>query len=139
MGFDLKKDFPTAKHFTSWLGLSPNRRITGGKVLSSKTQKNKNRLARAFRHCANTVGRQKDTALSDFFRRMAYKKGRRVAISATARKLAVITYIMLARKENYQPQGVEDYRENVRVKKVKSIQRTMKQYGIDPDEINPSA
>lgn len=70
---------------------------------------------------------------------MAYKKGRRVAISATARKLAVITYIMLTRKENYQPQGVEDYRENVRVKKVKSIQRTMKQYGIDPDEINPAA
>jgi hypothetical protein len=31
--------FPTAKHFTSWLGLCPNNRITGGNTKSSNTQK----------------------------------------------------------------------------------------------------
>ena len=95
VGFELADHFPTAIHFCSWMGLSPNRRITGGKILSSRTQKNKNRLAHAFRQAANTVGRQKDTALSDFFKRIAFKKGRKVAITATARKLAVITLSLI--------------------------------------------
>lgn len=135
VGFDLADHFPTAKHFTSWMGLSPNRRITGGKTLSSKTQKNKNRLAYAFRQAANTVGRQKDTALSDFFKRMAFRKGRKVAITATARKLAVISYNMLTKKQPYQPQQVEAYREKVRHKKLKSIQKTMKQLDITVEEL----
>lgn len=135
VGFDLADYFPSAKHFTSWMGLSPNRRITGGKLLSSKTQKNKNRLANAFRQAANTVGRQKDTALSDFFRRIAFKRGRKVAITATARKLAVITYIMITKKQRYQPPQLEVYRQNVRDKKVKSIQRTMRRLDITVEEL----
>ena len=94
VGLDLASHFPTAKHFSSWLGLCPNRKITGGKVLSSRSKKNKNRLSVAFRQAANTVGRQKDTVLSSFFRRIAFRKGRKAAITATARKLAVIVYKM---------------------------------------------
>ena len=135
VGFDLAHSFPSAKNFTSWMGLSPNKRITGGKVLSSKSNRNKSRLAQAFRKSANAIGRQKDTPLSDFFKRIAYKKGRKVAITATARKLAVIVYHMIVNKQAYQPQGVEDYRKKVRLQKVKYIQRTIEKLEIQAKEL----
>ena len=50
IGTDMTR-WPSAKHFASWLGLSPNNRITGGKVISSRTKANANRAAAALRHC----------------------------------------------------------------------------------------
>jgi len=135
VGFELATAFASPKNFTSWLGLSPNKRITGGKILSSKTTKKKSRLAQAFRQAANAIGRQKETAMSDFFKRLSHKKGRKIAITATARKLAVVVYKMLVNKEKYQPQGVADYREKVRLQKLKYIQRTIKQLEIKAEEI----
>jgi len=95
--------FPTAKHFTSWLRLAPNNKISGGKLLSSKTPKGSNRLKIALRNAANAIGNLNGTHLSDFFRRIAFKKGRTVAVSATARKLAVIIWNMVVKKIQYQP------------------------------------
>ena len=135
VGLDLASQFPSAKHFVSWMSICPNKKITGGKTLSSRSRKNKNKLAHAFRQAANTVGRQKDTALSHFFRRIAYRTGRAVAVTATARKLAVIVYNMLVKGKPYQPQGLEDYQEQVRNQKVKRIQKTIKQLQIKSDEL----
>ena len=135
-GLDLANSFPSAKHFTSWLGLAPNKKITGGKVISNKTQKKKHRLANAFRHAANAVGRQTNNPLSDFFKRLAYRKNRPVAITATARKIAVIVYHMLTKKEGFNPMNTEDYKEILRNKKVKHIQRTIQQLGISAKELN---
>ena len=95
--------FETAKHFTSWLRLAPNNKISGGKLLSSKTPKGSNRLKIALRNAANAIGNLKDTHLSNFFNRICYRKGRTVAVSATARKLAVIIWNMLVKKIPYQP------------------------------------
>ena len=95
--------FETAKHFTSWLRLAPNNKISGGKLLSSKTPKGSNRLKVALRNAANVIGNLKDTHQSDFFRRVAYRKGRTVAVSATARKLAVILWNMNVKRIPYQP------------------------------------
>lgn len=95
--------FKTAKHFTSWLRLAPNNKISGGRVLSSKTPKGSNRLKIALRNSANAIGNLKDTHLSDFFKRLAYRKGRIVAVSATARKLAIIIWNMVVNKMPYKP------------------------------------
>lgn len=135
VGFDLAHSFPSSKNFTSWMGLCPNKRITGGKILSSKSNRNKSRLAQAFRKSANAVGRQKDNPLSDFFKRIAYRKGRKVAITATARKLAVIIYHMLVDKQDYQPQGVDDYRSKMRQQKLNYIQRTIEKLEIQSKEL----
>jgi transposase len=97
------KKFDTAKHFTSWLRLAPNNKISGGKVLSSKTPKGSNRLKIALRNAANAIGNLKDTHLSDFFKRVAFRKGRTVAVSATARKLAVIIWNMVTKNIPYKP------------------------------------
>lgn len=95
--------FETAKHFTSWLRLAPNNKISGGKLLSSKTPKGSNRLKIALRNAANAIGNLKDTHLSNFFNRVCYRKGRTVAVSATARKLAVIIWNMVVKQIPYQP------------------------------------
>ena len=92
------KKFETAKQFSSWLRLAPNNKISGGKVLSNKIPKGNNRLKIALRNAANAIGNLKDTHLSDFFKRVAYRRGRTAAVSATARKLAVIIWNMISKK-----------------------------------------
>ena len=118
VGFDLSK-FKTAKNFTSWLSLSPNNKISGGKILSSKTLKRKNRLSVALQHSANVIGNMKDNPLSDFFHRIAYRKGRMHAITATARKLAVIIWNMLTNNEQYAYISNEDYKHQMRQNKIR--------------------
>jgi transposase len=95
--------FETAKQFASWLRLAPNNKISGGKLLSSKTPKGSNRLKIALRNAANAIGNLKDLHLSNFFRRIAFRKGRTVAVSATARKLAIIIWNMVVKKMPYKP------------------------------------
>ena len=120
-GFD---KFKTAKEFTSWLRLAPNNKISGGKILSSKTPKGSNRLKIALRHAANAIGNLKDTHLSDFFRRIAYRKGRATAVSATARKLGVIIWTMITQKVEYKPPTEYLFLDEKR--KLKLVQRIKK-------------
>jgi transposase len=94
--------FESSKQFTSWLRLAPNNKISGGKILSNKISKGSNRLKIALRHAANAIGNLKDTHLADFFKRVAYRKGRATAVSATARKLAVIIWNMISKRVEYK-------------------------------------
>ena len=103
IGPDGFKKFETSKQFTNWLRLAPNNKKTGGKIISNKVPKGSNRLKIALRNAANSIGNLKDTHLADFFRKILYKKGRTSAVSATARKLAVIIWNMIVRKQPYQP------------------------------------
>jgi transposase len=89
------KKFETAKQFASWLRLAPNNKISGGKLLSNKIPKGSNQLKIALRNAANAIGNLKDTHLYDFFKRVTYRRGRTAAVSATARKLAVIIWNMI--------------------------------------------
>ena len=98
---DRFRKFPSSKQFTSWLRLAPNNKISGGKILSNKIPKGSNRLKIALRHAANAIGNLKDTHLYDFFKRVAYIKGRATAVRATARKLAVILWNMITKKNPY--------------------------------------
>ncbi len=95
--------FETSKQFTSWLRLAPNNKKTGGKIISNKVPKGSNRLKIALRNAANAIGNLKDTHLADFFKKVLYRKGRTAAVSATARKLAVIIWNMIVKKQPYNP------------------------------------
>lgn len=125
IGPDCFLKFETAKHFTSWLRLAPNNKISGGKLLSSKTPKGSNRLKIALRNAANAIGNLKDTHLSDFFKRVAYRKGRTVAVSATARKLAVIIWNMIVKRIQYNPPTAYLFLDEKR--KLKLVSRIKKQ------------
>lgn len=126
VGVDGIKRFPTAKHFASWLRLAPNNKISGGKVLSSKIPKGSNRLKIALRNAANAIGNLKDsTPLRDFFQRINFRKGRVFAISATARKLAVITWNMVVKGVPYH--NPEEYLFRDQKKKLGLLKRIQKQ------------
>lgn len=103
IGLEGIKKFSSAKQFTSWLRLAPNNKISGGKVLSHHLPKGSNRLKVALRQAANAIGNLKEGHLADFFRRINYKKGRATAVSATARKPAVIIWNMLTKGTCYNP------------------------------------
>jgi transposase len=90
VGPDLSK-FDSADHFCSWLALCPNNKITGGKVLSSRTRPGKNRLAHALRLAAHGLYNS-HSYLGTYFRKMRARHGPAKAITATAHKLARIIY-----------------------------------------------
>ena len=126
VGVDGIKRFSTAKHFASWLRLAPNNKISGGKVLSSKIPKGSNRLKIALRNAANAIGNLKDsTPLRDFFQRINFRKGRVSAISATARKLAVIIWNMVVKSIPYH--NPEEYLFRDQKKKLGLLKRIQKQ------------
>ena len=99
VGPELSK-FPTPAAFASWLGLCPDNRISGGKVLSVKTRRVKNRAALALRMSAQAVQGSR-AALGGYYRRMRAKLGGPMAITATAHKLARVVYHLIATGQPY--------------------------------------
>jgi hypothetical protein len=100
--------FATEKNFTSWLGLCPNNKISGGKVLSSATKPSANKAAQIFRLAALSVSRSK-TALGAFYRKMRGKLGGPKAVTATAHKIAKNFYHMLRNRTDFKDVGQETF------------------------------
>jgi transposase len=130
--------FQNAQHFTSWLRLAPNNKVSGGRILSSRTPKGSNRLKIALRQAANSIGNLKDTHLSNFFNRIAYRKGRAVAVSATARKVATILWNMLYKKQQYNPPTVYEYLDQKRKRKVIELQKQIANLDARMSKIKPA-
>jgi len=136
VGSDIFK-FHSSKAFASWLHLCPNEKITGGKVIGNRTKRGANPLSQALKSAANAVGNLKAPShLTNFFKKIAYKNGRKEAITATAHKLAVIIYNMLTKYQPYQPFKKEANEEKERVKKLNEIDRFIRKYKIDIGEVN---
>ena len=127
IGTDMTK-WPSAKHFASWLGLSPNNRITGGKVISSKTKPSASRAAAALRLAANALHRS-DSALGAFLRRKKAQLGAPKAITATAHKLARLIYTMLRDGQEYVDAGAEYYEKQYQDRALRAAKRRAAQLG----------
>ena len=120
-GTDMAR-WPTAKHFTSWLTLAPGSKISGGRVLSSRTRRSTNRAATLLRLAATSIGRT-HTALGAFFRRLAVRTGKAKAVTATARKIAVLLYNMLRHGMVYVDPGTTYYEERYRQRTLENLRR----------------
>ena len=121
VGTDMTK-WPSAKHFASWLGLSPHNRITGGRVMSSKTKASANRAAAALRLAANALHRS-DSALGAFLRRKKAHLGAPKAITATAHKLARLFYSMLRYGQEYVDAGAGYYETQYQQRALRTAKR----------------
>ena len=99
IGRDMSR-WETGGHFTSWLTLCPDNDISGGRVLWRGTRHQKNRAAQMFRLAAYGLQRSQ-SALGDYLRRMKAKLGPPAAITATARKIALIFYTMVKNQVEY--------------------------------------
>lgn len=129
IGTDMTR-WPSSKHFASWLGLCPGNKISGGKVLSSKTKPSANRAAQAFRLGANALYRSA-TAVGAFFRRMRAKLGAPKAITAGAHKLAVILYTMLKDKKSFIEAGQGSYEEAYKERQLTALKKRAQQMGFE--------
>jgi transposase len=128
IGTDMSR-WPTEKHFTSWLTLAPHNKISGGRLLSSRTQPSANRAAAIFRLGAMNLGRTQ-TALGAFYRRLAFRVGKAKAITATARKLAVLVYRTLKGGFVYADPGAETYDAQHRVHVVRRLRQRAQNLGF---------
>jgi transposase len=128
IGLDMSR-WPTEKHFTSWLTLAPHNKISGGRLLSSRTQPSANRAAAILRMAAMSLGRTQ-TALGAFYRRLAYRVGKPKAITATARKLAILVYRTLKGDLVYQDPGATAYDSNQRARLLRRLRRQADDLGF---------
>jgi transposase len=127
-GADLSR-FPTVGHFTSWLGLCPGTKISGGKILSTKTKRVVNRAAQALRLAAASL-RSSKSALGAYYRRLCGRMDKPKAITAAAHKLARLIYTMLTRGEEYTDQGQEQYEHQHRERVLRNLTKRAEQMGM---------
>jgi transposase len=123
IGTDMTR-WKTEHHFTSWLGLAPNTKISGGEVISSRIKKKKHYAGQAFRMAASSLNNNKGP-LGDFYRRIRAKSGPGKAVVATARKLAIIFYKMVADKTAFNLQAMENYQQKYNEKKINQLKRKL--------------
>lgn len=134
VGTDVKA-FVKANSFVSWLRLCPNIRMSGGKQQLSRSQKTANALAQALKQAANAIGRHNKGALASFFHRIAHKKGWKAAITATARKLAVIIWNMIAKRQPFNYISNEQYQQQIKMRSIKSINRQISRWDIKIEDL----
>jgi transposase len=128
VGPDMSR-FPTVKHFTSWLGLCPGTKITGGKVMSGKTKRVANRAAQALRLAAAAL-RTSQSALGAYFRRMCARMDKPKAVTAAAHKLARLIYTLLTKGEEYTDQGQDYFEERYRERVVRQLSLRAEKLGL---------
>ena len=127
IGTDMNR-WPTAKHFASWLGLCPNNKISGGRIISSRTNRTPNKAAQALRIIALTLHKSK-TAIGAFYRRIRGRRGGPKAITATAHKLAIIMYHMIKNRTSYKELGQDSYEKQYQERVMHNLQKRAKELG----------
>jgi len=128
IGTTLEK-FPSVRHFSSWLGLCPDNRVSGGTILSSKTRDVPSRAAQIFRLAAQSLHAAK-SALGEHFRKMRGRIGAPEAITATAHKLARIYYAVLKTRTPYDESRIAGNPEQQALKRRQRLEKQAAKLGF---------
>lgn len=126
------------KAFVSWLGLSPNNKISGQRVLSSRTRKVVNRAATTLRLAAMVLGHT-NTPLGSFYRRKRAQLGAPKAITATARKLGCLIYRLIKNGQGYQATDLHVYELKYKQQILNSLRKRANSFGFDLVEVPKAA
>jgi transposase len=129
IGTDMSR-WENSHKFASWLALCPGNNKTGGYNRSGRNRRSTNRAAQAFRLAANGLWNSK-SALGSFLRRMAARRGKSVAIKATAHKLAKIVYSMLRYGTEYAMKSQDYYEQMYRERRISNLKRHAKDLGFE--------
>jgi len=136
IGLDMSR-WPTEKHFASWLALCPENRQSAGRRKSGKTRPSANRAAAALRMAAQSLHRSA-SAMGAFLRRMKASLGAPKAITATARKLALMVYRVLKHQLRYVDPGQDWYETHYRERVIHAMSRKARQLGYVLTPISPA-
>lgn len=123
IGIDMSK-WKSYKHFCAWLNLVPNSKISGGKILSSKRMRKKNKAGQILKQAASTLSFNKGP-MGDYYRKMRSKLGGKGAVLATAHKLAKIIYTMLLNKTEYNQEIIVGNEEKHKQDKIKKLEKML--------------
>jgi transposase len=118
----------SAKAFASWLGVCPGNKVSGGKILSSKTKPSDNKAARALRMAAASLYRS-NCYLGAFLRRIRARLGAPKAITALAHKLAKILYRMIISGTDYCELGENHYEQQYQERVVANLKKKAREMG----------
>lgn len=129
LGPDFAERFPTAKHFGSWLGLCPDNRITGGKIMSSSTRDVKSRAAAALRLAAQGLNKAQNH-FGDLYRRWKARLGTPKAITAMAHKLARILWHLFKYRQPFDPEVFKKEEEKMQRKKLARLHNSAIALGL---------
>jgi transposase len=135
VGLDMSR-WKTEAHFASWLGLCPDNRISGDKVLSRGTRHVVNRAATALRIAATTLLRSQ-TYLGAQYRRLRTKLGAPKAITAMAHRLARLVYRMLKYGQQYLDKGAAYYEQRNRHQQIQFLRKKAAQLGLQVIAAHP--
>ena len=128
IGVDMNA-WKTEKHFSSWLALCPNNKISGGKILRRSTRKSANRAREILQLCAQSL-LNSHSALGAYCRRMCGRLGKPKGIVAAAHKLAVLVYRMLKFGHHYTDIGQERYEQQYQQRLLKRLARKAHELGF---------
>jgi transposase len=134
-GTDLTK-WPTEKHFTSWLKLSPGKHQSG-KMNKRSSGKGKTNAGQLFKEAAQSLLSSKNIALGSFARRLRAKRGPAVAIKATARKLAEMYYRLFTQGMEFVEIGAKQYESQYKQRQIELIYKQAKKLNLIVTEIQP--
>ncbi len=116
--------FPTSNRFTSWIGLAPNNKISGGKIISSHLPKKRHMVKKALIHAANSLHHSKN-AFGDHYRRLKSRMGPKAAQCAMARKIAIVYYNMVTRKQEFNIELFEKNQNAYKEKRIKFLEKQL--------------
>jgi hypothetical protein len=137
IGLDMSR-WRSAKAFCSWLGLCPGNKISGGRVLDSRTPHVVNRVALLLRTLGPSIGKT-DTWLGIFHRRMRARLGPAGANTATARKLACLIYHLLRYKEEMIDVDQKRLLEKFRKQRIVRLRKQAEELGMELTEKEEAA
>jgi len=136
VGLDMSR-WKTEAHFASWLGLCPDNRISGDKVLARGTRHVLNRAANALRLGASTLLKSQ-TYLGAQYRRLRSKLGAPKAITAMAHRIARLVYRMLKYGQHYVDKGAEYYEQRNRQQQIEFLRKKAARLGLQLAPAHPS-
>lgn len=128
VGTDMSK-FPSAKHFAAYLGFVPRNKITGGVIISSKTDRTKSRAAQAFKKIIPSISRG-DSAFAGFYHRVAARAGTGKAIVATCRKVSMAFYNTIVYGQEYVEEGNKKYKQRLEDREKALLERLARKHNV---------
>ena len=125
IGTDMTK-WINAKHFSAWLNLTPNTKITGGKIISSKMQKKKNRAGQTLRMSCCSLSKSK-APIGDYARKMKSRVGKKGGVVATAHKLSRIIYTMIKEQKKFDRNLILTEQDKWKEQKIKYLENKLEE------------
>jgi len=128
-GPDLTR-WPSEKHYTSWLGLSPGQH-NSGKMKRNARKKGRPKAGQIFRVIAQGLINSKEIAIGSFGRRLRGRKGPKVAIKAVARKLAQLYWRVMVKGLDFAEKGIKQYEEQLILNKMRTFNKLAKELNMN--------